>query len=99
MTADRIRRLAQTFLNGKAFVRAADLVVAGQADLALLIQLRLHSTGAYGYVIEDQPWVELNGLVFRDFLLKNPNYAPPLALPETQAETIESVGAAQSLSE
>jgi hypothetical protein len=74
ISPNRVRRLAQTFLANKPFVRAADLVVEGKADLALLVQLRYHATSDLGYTIEDQPWLELNGLVFRDFQLKNPNY-------------------------
>ena len=77
ISPNRIRRLAQTFLANKPFVRAADLVTAGQADLPLLVQLRFHANNDLGYTIDDQPWVELNGLVFRDFLLKNPNFVEP----------------------
>jgi len=99
ISPDRVRRLAQTFLQGKPFVRAADLVLSGQADLALLIQFRLHAEEALGYTLEDQPWVELNGLVFRDFLLRNPAYIPPLSLSESPSESIESVGATESLSD
>lgn len=77
ISPNRVRRLAQTFLANKPFVRAADLLTEGQADLALLVQLRFHANSELGYTVEDQPWLELNGLVFRDFLLKNPNYVEP----------------------
>ncbi len=77
ISPDRVRRLARTFLANKPEIRAADLVAAGQADLPLLVQLRLYGDGSLGYKIEDLPWVETNKLVFRDFALKNLDYTPP----------------------
>ena len=86
VSPDRLRHQAEALLHGRPHVRAADLVLDGKADLPLLIQFRLHGDGSLGYTLEDQPWVELNGLVFRDFVLRNPNYseppAPALDLPE-----------------
>jgi hypothetical protein len=99
ISPSRVQRLAQSFLQGKPYVRAADLVLSGQADLALLIQFRLQAEAALGYVLEDQPWVELNGLVFRDFLLKDPSYVAPMSLPETPNAANEPVEAGENISD
>lgn len=99
ISAGRVQRLAQSFLQGKPFVRAADLVLAGQADLPLLIQLRLQAGEQLGYVLEDQPWVELNGLVFRDFLMKDPRYVSPVPLEETPSVASEPAGEPENLTD
>jgi hypothetical protein len=78
LNPDRIRRLARAFLDGKPEARVSELVAEGKTGLSLVIHLRLHGDGALGYTLEDLPWIETNGLVFRDFMLKNPDYVPPL---------------------
>ena len=92
VSPDRVRRLAQTFLRDKPEARVSELVALGQADLPLVIQLRLHGDGALGYTIEEMQWVEINGLVFRDFVLKDPNYIPPIVEPEPTPTESQIVG-------
>ncbi len=85
VSPNRLQRLATQLIEGKPLVRAADLVTEGRVDLPLLIQLRLHAEDALGYSIEEQQWVETNGLVFRDFVIKNPNYVPPFTEADLSA--------------
>jgi len=68
---ERVSRLAQTLLRDKTEVRAVEVAQTGAADLSLLLQLRLYGDGSLGYTIEDGTWVEVNGLGFRDFVMKS----------------------------
>lgn len=67
---ERVSRLAQTLLLDKSEVSAADVAQSGAADLSLLLQLRLYGDGLLGYRVEDGAWVEVNGLSFRDFIMR-----------------------------
>jgi hypothetical protein len=91
VSPDRVQRLARQFIEGKAHARAADLIAEGRADLPLIIQIRLHAEDSLGYSIEEQQWVEINNLVFRDYLIKNPDYIEPPA-PEEEIIIIDDVG-------
>ncbi|MEK6574175.1 MAG: Wadjet anti-phage system protein JetA family protein [Chloroflexota bacterium] len=95
ISRERVGRLAESILHGQLEARAADIVVAGSVDLPLLIQLRLHGDGSLGYRIEDGTWIEVNGLSFRDFIMKNLNYAPPAQPEPTQDATATDVDSSQ----
>ena len=95
ISRERVGRLAESILHGQLEARAADIVVAGSVDLPLLIQLRLHGDGSLGYRIEDGTWIEVNGLSFRDFIMKNLNYVPPAQPEPTQDATATDVDSSQ----
>lgn len=69
----RIERFAREQLSDRVEMRAADIELSTPDHLALLIYLRAYGDGSLGYhvvEIEGAPWVERDGLAFRDFLIK-----------------------------
>jgi hypothetical protein len=70
---ERIRRYAETLLEGRERLRASEIALASVDELPLVIYLRQYGDGSLGYVaeeVEDAPWVERDGVGFRDFVVR-----------------------------
>lgn len=70
---DRVRHYAEALLAGRDQLRAAEIELSGAEELPMMIYLRNYGDGSLGYVIEelaDAPWVERDGVGFRDFVLR-----------------------------
>jgi Family of unknown function (DUF5716) len=70
---EHIRRYAARLLAERETLRGAEIAVAGPDELPLLIYLRRYGDGSLGYRVEDitdAPWVEHDGIGFRDFVLR-----------------------------
>jgi len=73
ISRERVRRYAQELLNGHTERHGHDIPFNGADDLPLLIYLRNYGNGSLGYTLEsadDAPWVERDGVGFRDFVLR-----------------------------
>lgn len=78
ISRERVRRFACEALRDREEIRGAEISLSGPDDLPLLIYLRVYGDGSLGYCVEDLPgaaWVELDGIGFRDFVLR-PARAP-----------------------
>lgn len=70
---ERVRRYAEKLLEGREQLRAAEITLTSVDELPLLIYLRQYGDGSLGYRVEeleDAPWVERDGVGFRDFMVR-----------------------------
>lgn len=70
---DRVRRYAEALLEGRERLRAGEIALASVDELPLVIYLRQYGDGSLGYVaeeVEGAPWIERDGVGFRDFVVR-----------------------------
>ncbi|MFV9507657.1 MAG: Wadjet anti-phage system protein JetA family protein [Oscillochloridaceae bacterium umkhey_bin13] len=70
---ERIRRFAAELLAERSELRAAEIALASGEELPLVIYVRHYGDGSLGYQVEelrDAPWVERDGVGFRDFIIR-----------------------------
>ena len=70
---EHIRRYAERLLDGRETLRGAEIALGGPDELPLLIYLRRYGDGSLGYRVDDleeAPWVERDGVGFRDFVMR-----------------------------